>query len=250
MRSAIFLLVVVGLAAAWRWTPLGNWLDVATLVEWARPLRDHPLTPLVVIGAYAVGGLIVAPITVLIVATAVAFGPLLGFTYSLLGCLMSAALTYGIGALMGRDTVRRFAGTQVSRLSQRLARHGVTAILIVRILPVAPFTVVNVMAGASEVRFRDFILATFLGMFPGLLVMTFFGNRLESAIRDPKAGSFVILVSLVVALVLVMAWLRRRFVQPDSRAATESAPPDEGERARLRRRNSTKHARCLFGGFL
>jgi phospholipase D1/2 len=249
MRSAIFLLILAGLAVAWRWTPLGNWLDVATLVEWASPLRDHPLTPLAVIGAYVVGGLVVAPITVLIVATAVAFGPLLGFTYSLLGCLMSATLTYGIGSLMGRATVRRFAGAQVSRLSHRIARHGLTAILLVRILPVAPFTVVNVMAGASGVRFRDFILATFLGMFPGLLVMTFFGNRLESAIRDPKAESFMILVALVVALVLVMAWLRRRFVKSDAGAATESAP-DEGERARRQCRNSNMQARCIFGGFL
>jgi phospholipase D1/2 len=249
MRSALFLLILVGLAAAWRWTPLGNWLDVAMLVEWARPLRDHPLTPLAVIGAYMVGGLIVAPITVLIVATSVAFGPLLGFTYSLLGCLMSAMLTYGIGALIGRDTVRRFAGARVGRLSRRIARHGVTAILIVRILPVAPFTVVNVMAGASEVRFRDFILATFLGMLPGLLVMTFFGDRLESAIRDPKAVSFMLLVASAVALVLIMAWLRRRFVKPDSGAATESAR-DEGERARLRCRDSKKQAWCVFGSFL
>jgi phospholipase D1/2 len=210
MRSAIFLLMLAGLAVAWRWTPLGDWLDVATLVDWATPLRDHPLMPLAVIGAYVLGGVVVAPITVFIVATAIAFGPLLGFTYSLLGCLLSATLTYGIGSLIGRDTVRRFAGAQVSRLSHRLARHGLTAILLVRILPVAPFTVINVMAGASEVRFRDFILATFLGMLPGLLVMTFFGDRLESVIRDPKAESIIILVSLVVALVLVMAWLRRR----------------------------------------
>ncbi len=42
MRSAIFLLILAGLAVAWRWTPLGHWLDVATLVEWATPLRDHP----------------------------------------------------------------------------------------------------------------------------------------------------------------------------------------------------------------
>jgi phospholipase D1/2 len=248
MRSAIFLLMLAGLAVAWRWTPLGNWLDVATLVEWAIPLRDHPLTPLAVIGAYVVGGLVVAPITVLIVATAVAFGPLLGFTYSLLGCLLSATLTYGIGTLMGRHTLRRFAGAQVSRLSHRLARHGLTAILLVRILPVAPFTVVNVMAGASEVRFRDFILATFLGMLPGLLVMTFFGDRLESAIRDPKTESIIILASLIVALILVMAWLRRRFAKPDS-YATASAP-DEGERARRQCRHSGKQARCIFGGFL
>jgi len=248
MRSAIFLLMLAGLAVAWRWTPLGNWLEVATLVEWTAPLHNHPLTPLAVIGAYLVGGLVVAPITVLIVATAVAFGPLLGFTYSLLGCLMSAAFTYGIGSLVGRNTVQRFAGAQVSRLSRRIAHHGLTAILLVRILPVAPFTVVNIMAGASEVRFRDFILATFLGMLPGLLVMTLFGDRLESVIRDPKTESIIILASLVVALVLIMVWLRRRFVKPDS-YATASAP-DEGERAGRQCRHSGKQARGIFGSFL
>jgi phospholipase D1/2 len=149
-----------------------------------------------VIGVYAVGGLVVAPITGLIIATAMAFGPLLGFAYSLLGCLVSAAITYGIGSRLGRETMRRFAGRHVSHLSHRLARHGLTAILIVRILPVAPFTIVNIMAGASEVRFRDFILATFLGMLPGLLVMTFFGDRLQNAIQDPRAESFMILIAL------------------------------------------------------
>jgi phospholipase D1/2 len=249
MRSAIFLLFLAGLAVAWQWTPLGNWLDVATLVEWATPLRDHPLSPLAVIVAYVLGGVVVAPITVFIVATAIAFGPLLGFTYSLLGCLLSATLTYAIGSFLGRNTVRRFAGAQASRLSHRLARHGLTAILLVRILPVAPFTMINVMAGASEVRFRDFILATFLGMLPGLLVMTVFGDRLESVIRDPKAESIIILVALVVALILVMAWLRRRFVKSDADAASASAP-DEGECARHPCRNSSQQARCIFGGFL
>lgn len=109
MRSAIFLVVLVALAAAWRWTPLGSWLDVAMLVEGARPLRDHPFTPLLVIGVYAVGGLVVAPITGLIIASAMAFGPLLGFAYSLLGCLVSAAITYGIGSRLGRETMRRVA---------------------------------------------------------------------------------------------------------------------------------------------
>jgi phospholipase D1/2 len=151
MRSAIFLVVRVALAAAWRWTPLGSWLDVTMLVEGARPLRDHPFTPLLVIGVYAVGGLVVAPITGLIIASSMAFGPLLGFAYSLLGCMVSAAVTYGIGSRLGRETIRRFAGRHVSHLSHRLARHGLTAILIVRILPVAPFTIVNIMAGASEV---------------------------------------------------------------------------------------------------
>jgi phosphatidylserine/phosphatidylglycerophosphate/cardiolipin synthase-like enzyme/uncharacterized membrane protein YdjX (TVP38/TMEM64 family) len=249
MRSAVLLILVVGLAAAWRWTALGNWLDVATLVEGVDLLQDHPLTPLLVIGTYAVGGLVVAPVTLFIIATAIAFGPLLGFTYSLVGCLLSATLTYGIGALIGRDTVRRLAGRHVNRLSQRLARHGLTAILIVRILPVAPFTIVNIMAGASEVRFRDFILATFLGMLPGLVLMTLFGDRLHSALEDPRAESFIILVVLAAALVLVMAWLRRRLGKPDACAATPSTP-DEEERARFRGSTSDTPRRCVRGGVL
>jgi phosphatidylserine/phosphatidylglycerophosphate/cardiolipin synthase-like enzyme/uncharacterized membrane protein YdjX (TVP38/TMEM64 family) len=249
MRSALLLLMLVGLAAAWRWTPLGHWLDVATLVEWVEPLHDHPLTPLVVVGAYLAGSLVGAPLTVLIIATAVAFGPLPGFACALMGCLVSAMVTYGIGYLLRRETVERIAGAYLSRLRHRMMRHGLTTVLIVRILPIAPFMVVNIMAGAAHVRFRDFTLGTFLGMLPGLLVMTLFGERLERAIRDPTMESFIILVALVVVIVLVTAWMRRRFVQPEACAATESSL-GEGERARVRSRNSKQHARCVFGGFL
>jgi uncharacterized membrane protein YdjX (TVP38/TMEM64 family) len=120
--------------------------------------------------------------------------------------------------------MQRFAGRHLSRLIDRLAHRGLTAVLIVRILPVASFTMVNIMAGASEVRFRDFILATLLGMLPGLLAMTFFGDRLHSAIQDPRIESFMMLVVFVVALVLVMAWLRRRFGTPGAGAAKAVSP--------------------------
>ena len=150
---------------------------------------------------------------------------------------------------MSDQGTQNAAGRHVSHLSHRLARHGLTAILIVRILPVAPFTIVNIMAGASKVRFRDFILATFLGMLPGLLVMTFFGDRLQSAIQDPRAESFMILVALVVALVLVMAWLRRRFGKLDAGAARPSTP-DEEERAQLPDDKSDAPTRYVRGGFL
>jgi uncharacterized membrane protein YdjX (TVP38/TMEM64 family) len=249
MRSVVFLIVVIALAAAWRWTPLGSWLDVAALVEGMKPLRQHPATPLLVIGTYAVGGLVVVPITMLIVATAMAFGPLLGFIYSLLGCLVSAALTYGIGSLVGRETVRRFAGRHVGQMSQRLARHGLTAMLLMRILPIAPFSIVNIIAGASAVRFRDFIMATVLGMLPGLVVMTFFGDRLHSAIYDPRVESFMPLAALAVALVLVMAWLRRHFGKPQAGPCGPSAP-DEEERAQLPYEKSDTPTRHIYSGFL
>jgi uncharacterized membrane protein YdjX (TVP38/TMEM64 family) len=169
--------------------------------------------------------MLLIPVMALITATALTFGPLLGFTYSLLGCLVSATLTYSLGYLLGHETVRRLASAQLHRLSRRIAQHGLLAILIVRIVPVAPFVVLNVVAGASHIRLRDFVLGTFLGMLPGLLLMTMFGHQLEDAIRHPKLGTLLVLVGLAALIVLLTAWVRRHFL--NGRAFDASGPPTD-----------------------
>ncbi|HSF34411.1 MAG TPA: VTT domain-containing protein [Candidatus Tectomicrobia bacterium] len=221
LRSGIALLILVGLVMAWRWTPLGDWFHVDMLVESATSLRGDPIAPLVVISGYVVGSTVLIPVTVLITATTLAFGPLLGFTYSLLGCLVSATLTYGLGYLLGHDIVRSLASAQLGGLSSRLAQHGLLAILIVRIVPVAPFVVLNVIAGASHIRLRDFVLGTFLGMLPGLLVMTMFGHQLDDVIRNPTLGTFLVLVGLAALIVLLTVWVRRHFLNGRSFDATD-----------------------------
>jgi phospholipase D1/2 len=221
LRGIIFLLMLVGIVAAWQWTPLRDWLDVEALAGRVASLRDQPIAPLVVIGGYVLGGFVLMPVTLLIAATALAFGPLLGFTYSLLGCLVSATLTYGIGYFLGHDTLRNIAGARVDRLSRRIAHHGVIAVLLVRLVPVAPFTVVNMIAGASHIRLRDFVLGTCLGMLPGLMLMTVFGNQLDDVIRDPQAKTFLILIGLMALIVFLTAWVRRRFLNAASLPATK-----------------------------
>jgi phospholipase D1/2 len=221
LRGVIVLLMLVGLGAAWQWTPLGRWLDVDMLAAWVTSLRGHPMAPIVVIGGYVIGGLVLVPVLVLITVTALAFGPLLGFVYSLLGCLMSATVTYGIGYFLGHDLIHSLAGARIGRLSRRLAQHGLIAILLVRVVPVAPFSVVNIVAGASHIRLRDYILGTCLGMLPGLILMTVFGDQLESVIRDPTAETFLVLIGLIVLIALVTIWLRRRFLNTDSLGTTK-----------------------------
>jgi phospholipase D1/2 len=222
LYGAAALLVLIGLAAAWRWTPLAMWLEIETLVAWVTALREHPLAPLVVISGYVVGGLVLIPVTLLITATALACGPLLGFIYSLIGCLLSATLTYGLGYLLGHDIIHKFPGAHLSRLSRRLGEHGFMAVLVVRIVPVAPFTVINMIAGASHIRLRDFVLGTSLGMLPGLLLMTVFGDQLEDVIRDPRGEGVLILIGVVALLGLFAFWARRRFGQTTPLAAPEA----------------------------
>jgi len=197
----VFLLGLMGLAAAWRWTPLAEWLDRDTLTAAGDYLKNHGASPLIILSAYIAGSLVMFPVTLLIVMTAFTFGPLNGIFYSLAGCVLASVITYWIGHSLGKDRVSRLSGSRVNRLSRRLARHGVIAVGTVRIIPFAPFTIVNLVAGASHIRLVDFVLGTILGMAPGIIVITLFEHQIEAAVKDPGPGSFALLSILAAAIV-------------------------------------------------
>ena len=90
-----------------------------------------------------------------------------------------------------------------------------------RLLPVAPFSVVNVVAGASHIRWSDFLLGTLIGLLPGVATMSFFVDRAVAAIRDPGAGTFVLLAAAVALIVGLAIILRRRL---RNRAPSAPAP--------------------------
>jgi len=209
------LLAVALLGALWRWTPLSEQVTPEGLAALAEPLRRSPFGPLAVVGLYALAGLLMVPVTAMIVATALLFGPLTGFTTALAGSLTSAALGYGLGRALWRDTVRRLMGRRVRRLSRRIANRGVMAVAAVRVVPVAPFSAVNLAAGASHVGFRDYLLGTLLGMGPGILALTVLSHRLARAVVDPGWQSFLTLLAVAAAAWLGMRWLRRRLEASD-----------------------------------
>ena len=210
LLAAGFLMTLAGLAAAWRWTHLGQWLDRETLTQWVHATAASRAAPLWVLAIYVAGGLTSFPLVLLILVTAAVFGPLLGFAYAMLGGLSSAVVVYGAGRWLGRDTVRKMAGDRLNRLSRRLARKGFLAVLTVRVVPVAPFTVINLVAGASHIRFRDFVLGSLAGMAPGTLAIAVFGDRLQDAMVHPGARSFLILGALAAIVFVGARWVKRR----------------------------------------
>jgi uncharacterized membrane protein YdjX (TVP38/TMEM64 family) len=222
--KAVGLLLLLGatlaLAAAWRWTPLSEWLDLQTLKEWGATFRENRYAPLLVLSAYLLGGLVMMPVTLLILVTAFTFPPVEAFLYALGGSLLSALSTFGLGRLLGRERVRRLAGARLNRLSRWLGRRGLVAVTAVRLFPVAPFTVVNMVAGASHIRFRDFSFGTLLGMAPGVLAITVFERSLEQAVAEPATGNFLLL-GAVLAAVGGLAWGVRRWL-------SRMKPPDQG----------------------
>ncbi|MET0917109.1 MAG: VTT domain-containing protein [Burkholderiales bacterium] len=224
---AVVVVALTAAAVAWRYTPLQAWLEPARLIELGTSLRADPVAPLYAILAFVGGGLVLFPVSVLVAVTVVVFGPVLGIVYALIGATMSGAMTFAIGRHLRRDTVRRLAGRRLNDLSRRLGERGLLAIVFVRVVPVGPFSIVNIVAGASHIRWRDFLLGTLIGLVPGVTAAGVFVDRVAAAIRDPSAATFV-LVAAAGAALIALVWVITRKLRARAEARRELVPQVHG----------------------
>ena len=205
-RFAIELLVVAALVALWRYTPLYERFPVAAFQQFAA----WTVSPLVVIAVWVVAGALAVPLTLLIIATALLFQAPLGPVYALCGALASAAAGYGMGRALGRDAVRRLAGAHLNAITRRLARQGVLAIAILRLVPVGHYSIVNAVAGASRVRLRDFLFGTAMGVAPLIVLAFAVVNRARAALLDPGLVTYAALAAVtgIIAVGALVIWRR------------------------------------------
>jgi uncharacterized membrane protein YdjX (TVP38/TMEM64 family) len=198
------------LAAAWRWTRLAEWLDVGAVATALRAIRNDSLAPWLVLAAYVIGSQIMFPITVLILATAYAFGPWLGFVYALVGSVLGAWVTYLIGYWIGEESYRRLSGSRFDAIGRALQEKGLIAVITTHLLPVGPFTFVNLAAGVARIGGWQFVLGCTIGMFPGIALTTLFEHQLEKMFREPgmvTGGLFALSAAVIFASVM---WARRQ----------------------------------------
>ncbi|MCC6889546.1 MAG: TVP38/TMEM64 family protein, partial [Hyphomicrobiales bacterium] len=208
-------IAVVLLMLVWRITPVAQLTKPDTIQAWFATIAAMPAAPLIVPALFVLAGLLVFPVTVLIVATAAAFGPWLGFAYAAIGAIASAVVTYGIGVAVGQKALDNALGPRLNRIRRRIASQGVLAVALVRMVPIAPFTVINLAAGASRIPFVDYVIGTALGMLPGLVLMSALGYQIFNVLTAPtplNVGLFVLAVLAWIGVSLAIQSLvtRRR----------------------------------------
>jgi uncharacterized membrane protein YdjX (TVP38/TMEM64 family) len=161
-----------------------------------------------------VASVLAVPVTLLCAASGLLFGWELGFALAISGSLAAAVIGYGLGRVLWRDWVTRVSGRRLFALNRALASGGVLAVAGLRIVPVAPFAVVNVLAGATRVRLTDFVLGTLLAMAPGSLAIALFADSALFAWRRPSglalAGAAACAIALFAGAFALRRWLARR----------------------------------------
>ena len=209
-------LACAALAAAWRYTPLSEFITAQQVMAWARAVREVKWAPIAVIALYTPAAFVLFPRPVLTLLTVIAFGPWLGFAYGMAGILVAALATYYAGRILHRDTVRRLAGERLDEMSKKLRSHGLAAVTAVRLVPAAPFAIEGVVAGALRLKLWHYMLGTFLGMLPGVLATSVFGGQIAAALEDPSQLNWWIVAGVVLAFVVFTYFVRRWFSKEDS----------------------------------
>jgi uncharacterized membrane protein YdjX (TVP38/TMEM64 family) len=164
--------------------------------------------PVLAVAAFAVLVLGLVPRTLLAAAAGLLFGPLAGAGYIILGATLGALVAFGVGRWLGREFMA--VQPRLSRLDGWLSRRGITAVVTVRVLPLAPFGLVSYAFGTSGVRLGGYLAGTVIGMLPGTAVYV----NLGAASTRPGSVGFWVAVTAAVVLWLVttsaIAFLEKR----------------------------------------
>lgn len=215
----LFAMVLAGVTFAWRFTPLRDWADFRSVLAMVEQFDELPFAPLAMMAVFVIGSLTMIPVTVMILVTIVVFGPLLGAIYATCGALLGASAGYGVGRWAGRDAVRRFGGRRLNQLSTQVGAHGLLAMIVLRMVPVAPFTLVNLVVGASRISLRDCLLGTLIGMTPGIVIAASLIDRIGALVRHPDIWSVLLLLLVLMVPIGAVVWLRRRRRRGEAAAA-------------------------------
>jgi phospholipase D1/2 len=211
-RPALSALLVFMLAAIWASSPLAQRYDLGTTLDIVQRWGDHPSAILIVIGFYLLAGPTLFPITVLNFASGVLFGPFWGFVNGFVGSVASACFMYSLGEQLGRTRVRRLAGPWLNQISCHIGGRGFFTVLLLRLAPMAPFSAVNLVIGASRIGFRSFLSATLIGLAPGVLALELFGDQFENLMRRPSLLNIWLLL-VATAIIAFVAWGTKAWVE-------------------------------------
>ena len=209
VRLAAVCILAAALIAFWQYSPLGEWSDPEYLRVMLNGLRANPWAGPIVVGVFLLGTFVVFPVTALVAATGIALGPTRGLLWASVGSLVAAVVTYWIARMaVPEHMLDRWLGAWSGRMRRRFQRSGIVAVMVARNVPIAPFTLINVVAGASRIPLRDYLIGTCLGMGPTVAALTVLGDRLRGAWESPTPLNVALLCIAIAAWFLLALGLQ------------------------------------------
>ena len=227
---AAVVIAIVGIAVL---APLGDWL--VSLVTWIDANRAIAW-PIYVL-SYIVATVLMLPGSILTLAAGFIFGLPLGIALVSLSSDLGAVCAFLVGRYVARDWVAaKISGLpRFAALDRAAGRDGFLIVALVRLSPLFPFNLTNYGLGLTAVRFRDYLLASWIGMLPGTVLYVYIGTlavditALLTGNASPiEAGPWLLGIGFVATAALTIVITRRATSILRRQLAAEQTPSSNG----------------------
>ncbi|GAA3942383.1 TVP38/TMEM64 family protein [Actinoplanes auranticolor] len=212
-RFGILAVVIAGLGVAAAVLPLQAIADSVV-----------SLGPAAAVAIAVVGGLLLSvlvPRTAITLACGALLGPATGAATALAAAIIAAVATYYAGRWAGRGALGARAGGKLDRLDGWLNRRGLSAVLLVRFLPLAPFGLIGYAYGTTSVCRKRYLLGTTLASVPSAVSYAVIG----AAVAAPGSMNPLTLAPAAIGIglttTIVLRW--RLAARRDAAAAVAAA---------------------------
>jgi uncharacterized membrane protein YdjX (TVP38/TMEM64 family) len=142
--------------------------------------------PVVYIIVYILRPLILFPAGVLSAAAGIIWGSGLGFLYLQIAANISSTVEFLVARSFGRKIAGKYLKGKLLNLDEKIERHGFLTVFLIRLVPNVAWDIQNLSLGLTKVKFRDYFLATLIGIMPGSFAFVFFGSSLIKVLFNPK----------------------------------------------------------------
>lgn len=218
MTVLLRLIIVASLVAvaisALVWSPQLNRISVQLL----QSIQAAGIWgPLFSIALYVAASLLFLPGSLLTIGAGFIFGTVVGIPTVSIGSTLGAGAAFLLSRSLARDWVSRAVAKkpQFQTLDKAVAREGFKVVLLTRLSPVLPFNLLNFALGLTTVSFRDYLLASWIGMLPGAVMYIYIGATIKSFAdlslnqTAAKPGYTLFLIAGLAATLLVVILLAR-----------------------------------------
>jgi len=183
-----------------------GWLN--TYPQWA---------PLIAIGFAIFVSLTPLPMETIAIVNGMFFGPVLGSFYTLLGALIAAMIAFTIAKTIGYPFVRRILPDKAFHTMERIVdKEGAPTLVMIRMVPLIPFTVINYGAGVTSLHWFTFLWTSAIGMIPPTVMFVTMGDIM---MENPKLALGGLLSMAVFSFFLVRTVRNRRLAVSPAEAS-------------------------------
>ena len=204
------ILLLVAVIALIFLTPIRSYLNIEELSDWLFTIKEQPLSGLIYGAIYVAGVILFLPGLALTTLAGVLFGFVKGSLIVIIASNIGVQLAFLIARYIGRDFVTKFIKEDsfVDQMSTKMKNNGFMVMLYMRLLPVFPFNVINYASGLTPIKYKDYAIASLIGMLPGTLVYVYLAASAAN-IKDNPWG-LVISIAVLILFTIGMKLLNKK----------------------------------------